>query len=256
MIIDSFVYNGEAEMLAFRLAMLGDYVDMFIIVESTHTFSGKHKKLTFDSIQFPLYEKVLYHPFTPRLEGLNFDSKPTRYEPAHDCWQIEYQQRNAILSALDGFSGDDTLIISDVDEIPSREVIKLAHLYKKQPAVCTQAFFYYSCKYLRQEQWNGSIITTVRNARNETPQGLRNKRNELNRIEPGGWHLSYFGDIKSKIEAFSHQELNVPEFKNATHIEKCKQTGADLFNRGTESVAVDKSFFPKYFVDNAPESWW
>src|SRR5262249_19082213 len=62
--------------------------------------------------------------------------------------------------------------------------------------------------------------------------------------------------IKKKIEAFSHQELNVPEFKDKTHIDRCRSAGEDLFKRGTKTIRVGPDFFPAYFKEAAPAHWW
>ena len=39
-IVDSFIFYNELDMLEFRLTELNDVVDYFVIVEATHTFSG------------------------------------------------------------------------------------------------------------------------------------------------------------------------------------------------------------------------
>ena len=46
MIIDSFLFNDEKELLELRLKVLYDYVDKFVIVECDHTFNGESKNLT------------------------------------------------------------------------------------------------------------------------------------------------------------------------------------------------------------------
>ena len=43
MIIDSFLFNGELELLELRLKVLYDYVDRFTIVENEYTFRGDKK---------------------------------------------------------------------------------------------------------------------------------------------------------------------------------------------------------------------
>ena len=47
-IIDCFIFYNELDLLTYRLNLLNNIVDYFIIVESTHTFVGKEKKLFFD----------------------------------------------------------------------------------------------------------------------------------------------------------------------------------------------------------------
>ena len=46
-IIDCFIFYNELDLLTYRLNLLKNIVDYFIIVESTHTFIGKEKKIIF-----------------------------------------------------------------------------------------------------------------------------------------------------------------------------------------------------------------
>jgi len=84
-------------------------------------------------------------------------------------------------------------------------------------------------------------------------------RNQLTKPYFKGWHLSYFGDanhIQNKIASFSHQELNLPPFLNATHINECIGSGRDLFGRRVGVTRVESSFFPDYFVELAKGYKW
>jgi beta-1,4-mannosyl-glycoprotein beta-1,4-N-acetylglucosaminyltransferase len=47
-IIDCFTFYNELDLLTYRLNVLNDVVDYFIIVESTHTFTGREKQLFFN----------------------------------------------------------------------------------------------------------------------------------------------------------------------------------------------------------------
>ena len=47
MIYDIFSFNNELDMLDIRLNVLSPYVDYFVIVEATETFSGVEKPLYF-----------------------------------------------------------------------------------------------------------------------------------------------------------------------------------------------------------------
>ena len=44
-IIDCFIFYNELELLTYRFNLLNNIVDYFIIVECSHTFIGKEKKL-------------------------------------------------------------------------------------------------------------------------------------------------------------------------------------------------------------------
>ncbi|STD21290.1 Glycosyltransferase family 17 [Enterobacter asburiae] len=47
MIYDCFLYYDEDMLLEIRLNTLADVVDRFVIVESTHTFTGKKEAAAF-----------------------------------------------------------------------------------------------------------------------------------------------------------------------------------------------------------------
>jgi beta-1,4-mannosyl-glycoprotein beta-1,4-N-acetylglucosaminyltransferase len=164
---------------------------------------------------------------------------------------MEHKQRGAIITACDDFSDDDILIMGDVDEIPSLEAIEWAKDNTRLlPIVCQQHIFYYNLRHLRQEIWCGSIFSTLRTARIIGTQELRNRRYILTRIGNAGWHLSYFYNadgIRRKLESYSHQEYNLPEFKNKEHINNCCNTGEDLFKKNIQTIKVEHKFFPLYF---------
>ena len=43
MLIDCFLFYNEIDLLKYRLYLLDDLVDFFVIVEATHTFVGNTK---------------------------------------------------------------------------------------------------------------------------------------------------------------------------------------------------------------------
>jgi glycosyltransferase involved in cell wall biosynthesis len=150
--------------------------------------------------------------------------------------------------------------MGDLDEIPSLEAVEWARKHAGQlPAVCQQHFFFYDLSHLKQEGWLGSIFSTMRSARSLGTQELRNRRGSITRLSNAGWHLSYFGDadeIVKKIMSFSHQELNIPEFTNKKHINRCLSSGEDLFKKSAKANKVGPGFFPPNFRIAAPEHWW
>ena len=55
------MYYDEDMILEFRLNYLNNYVDKFIIVESTYTHSGKKRKLLFDIDNYTKFkDKIVY----------------------------------------------------------------------------------------------------------------------------------------------------------------------------------------------------
>jgi hypothetical protein len=69
-------------------------------------------------------------------------------------------------------------------------------------------------------------------------------------IKHGGWHLSYFGTaefIKNKIENFSHQEYNTPNFTEIGSIDNKIQSRQDIYDRNIKLLKNESSYLPPGF---------
>jgi len=259
-IIDGFCFFNEFDMLEMRLKLLFDYVDKFVIVEANKTHAGADKPLNFPAHAERFRwaaEKIIYYPVQVDTSQLVMDRKAPGYDPKNPL-RIETAQRSVIINCCAGFDNFDLLVMGDIDEIPSREVFenfrKNDQIRASVPMACRQEMFYYNLQYLRLETWCGSVFSTVGMARHVGTQYLRDRREYYPRLDPGGWHLSYFADpqgIVAKIQAFSHQEVNRPKFLDSNHIDACIKSGKDLFNRDLQVRKVGREFFPAYFYDIA-----
>ena len=153
MLIDSFLFFNEIELVELRVKYLEKIVDYFVIVEANITHQGKKKDWNFPKIlgsnlkEFS--NKIQYHQ-------LNIDPDKIKNEESwiiddvkgDDAWRIENFQRNYIKTACEKFSNDDILIISDVDEIPSRkkiDFIKKCDFKTIAPIVLEQYLFHLDC---------------------------------------------------------------------------------------------------------------
>jgi beta-1,4-mannosyl-glycoprotein beta-1,4-N-acetylglucosaminyltransferase len=153
---------------------------------------------------------------------------------------MERQQRNAMAQPLDRFAPDDIVIFSDVDEIPNRNAIEEAATAVRngeRVVAFEQDFFYFNFDQLNANKWPGTLISTVGQVRAFTPDLFRTNRYTYPRIAGGGWHLSYWGSpyqIQYKIDNFSHQEVNLPQFNNIDNIANSITERKDLYNRAEE----------------------
>ena len=59
-IFDCITYFDEPLLFEIRLNVLNDYVDEFIVCESTYTHSGQIKKINFDKNNYPNFKKKNY----------------------------------------------------------------------------------------------------------------------------------------------------------------------------------------------------
>ncbi|WP_276390340.1 hypothetical protein [Eudoraea chungangensis] len=118
-IVDCFTLFNELDLLEIRLKYLFDTVDYFVIVEADRTHNGAKKDYflrdnmdRFKSFQ----EKIIYVPIEMKeydgVEGVT--------------WKRENYQRNCIQIGLDklNLNPNDFILISDLDEIPDKSVIK------------------------------------------------------------------------------------------------------------------------------------
>ena len=256
MIVDAFTFFNEKELVELRIKYLNDLIDYFVVVEADVTHTGKEKKWNFPSIlDNELKEfshKIKYHQMKIDLKKAERE-KSLNY--VGGTWGRSFKadniQRNYIKNASEQFSSKDIIIISDLDEIPSREKIdfvKNCDFKVIAPVAFDQALFHLNCKYLSLEKWIGSIVTTKELIEKYQPQIFRDNKNKISRFTEAGWSFSSFGGVsrvREKFEAFAHEEYNKEKFINETHIKKSAELGTDLFYRDVKKKQINKNFFPK-----------
>ena len=257
-IFDCFQYFNEEHIVDLRLNILNDFVDKFVIVESTVNHQGKNKKLHFDINK--------YSKFKDKINYIVVDDTPENLKKPHEGGEslVEQHQRNSITRGLTNALDDDIVILSDVDEIP--DLNKLSKFNKKNYAVFSQKMFMYKINLLnlKENNWHGSKICIKKNFK--SPQWLRDlkfkkypfwrfdKIKNIQIINDGGWHFAYLQtpeNISKKIKSFAHGEFNKDEIVNEVNIKYKIEQGKDIFDRGYDlrKVDVDTSF-PKYILNN------
>lgn len=261
MIIDAFSFFQEYDMLEFRLRMLYDHVDKFVIVESDTTYSGNKKPYNFlkrENRYAWARDKIIYHKFSPDTAGLDFSYRPKGYEPDAPQWKLENAQRNAILDVCGGFNDDAIIMVSDCDEIPSREVVEFRkNNILVHPMSCQQQVSAFALNYVYDIDWRGTTIATLGYARSVGTQVMRDMRNLYSPMPRAGWHLSYFDTpekIKYKIKSFAHAEYNNEEC--LSKVVGAAATGGNIFPGGSTARKALKSEYPDYFWSLAPKGWW
>ena len=121
-IIDCFIFYNELDLLKYRLNLLNNIVDYFIIVESTHTFIGKEKKLFFNE------NKHLFENFADKIIHIIVDDLPYKYNDVNisrnNVWNNEFFQRNAISRGINYIKD---LAQSDLIIISSYNILRIAN---------------------------------------------------------------------------------------------------------------------------------
>lgn len=237
-LVDCFTFYNELDMLKYRLGLLNDIVDYFILVESTHTFAGHAKPLYYsqNSAEFKQYNSKIIHIVVDDMKHLHPHINYSRNEQ----WLNEYHQRNCIdrgLSMLN-LNSSDLVMISDVDEISNPDVLKRLKNCGlsgySDPLSLVLDLYYYNLNSFAGSNWTLSKILTYGKYRelNRTCNDIRNLGTGM--VPSAGWHLSYFGDehmIRNKIINFSHQEFNSDNYTDLDKIGQKITNAKDLFGR-------------------------
>ena len=254
MIIDTFMFFNEKELLELRLRYLNSVVDCFVIVEANITHQGKEKPWNLEKyLENNLAEfknKIRYVKKIINIEEALKEEGLGGKDSVANSWKIENYHRNSIKENLENFKDHDVILISDIDEIPSVEKIsflKSCELKKIQPVAFEQKLFHLNCNYLTLTKWLGTIAVQKVFLKKYLPQILRSNANQMSIFVNAGWSFSSFGGkdrVIEKLEAFAHTEFNNNDFKDEKHIELCSLFGGDFFKRGEKRKKVDKSFFP------------
>jgi len=260
-IFDCFMYYDEEMILDLRLNILNEYIDYFIIVESTFNHNGKKRKLEFNLKNFDKFKKkIIYLIYDQEPNEVikinnedNDDEKSKKY--IFNAYYRENAQRNFITNGLDLAADEDLILISDVDEIPNLSNINFNKI-KEKLIFFKQKMFYYkfnlklpnftwigtkSCKkkYLKSPQW-------LRNIKDRKYSFYRidtifsdKKFIDLKFIENGGWHFTNIKNaeqIRFKLKSYlHHREFDV----NPLSIEEINKIIED--KKAIYNLNVDKS---------------
>ena len=257
MIVDAFTFFNEKELVELRIKYLNDVVDSFLIVEADHTHTGIKKNWNFPELlknnlkQFS--HKIQYNQMKVDLKKAEAEKNPNYIgKTLGRSWRVETMQRNFLKDSYQKVSsGDDIIIISDLDEIPSKDkvdFIKSSDFKLIAPVAFVQSLFHLNCKFLDLEEWIGSVVITSKLIEKYEPQIFRDYKNRISRFIDGGWSFSSFGGaerVRLKLEAFCHEEYNKKEYKAEEHLKKCMETGLDLFKRKSNKKKIEENYFPK-----------
>lgn len=203
MLVDTFMFYNELDILELRLTILDQYVDRFVLVEAEVNHIGGPKPLYFNE------NKERYAKWLPKITHVVV----TEAEAPKDesPWAREKYQRHCIVKGLEDVPDDAIVMISDMDEIPDMKKVP----FEKMPHfACTvhMWMFQYSFDYLfTGEPWFGTIVTTTELVKKHGPNQFRDQRWSFPVLQESGWHLSSFGDEKhvlNKLRTFAHAKDN------------------------------------------------
>jgi beta-1,4-mannosyl-glycoprotein beta-1,4-N-acetylglucosaminyltransferase len=236
-IFDCFTFFNELELLEIRLEELAPVVDRFVIAESPLTFTGRPKPLHFRD------KKARFAAFADKIIHIVADEQPITESP----WDREWYQRNALQRGIADAAPDDLILLSDIDEIPRRQVI--CKIKKSPPdlneVLCLELrMFYYFANLEFDDRWlrrgprclvKGGYfgMQKLRNIKgphssffhdmSRAISAWRESGRLLRRraIRDAGWHFSYLGGvaaIQEKVQSTSDGWKLPEDYKHAAAI--------------------------------------
>ena len=281
-IYDCTTFYSEHMMLDARFHILDKHVEKFIVTEATYSHSGKKKELNFNIDNFPKFkDKIIYLVIDKEPNNLIEEANVTdSIKRLNSIKRIELSY-DYMQNAIENIAEDDLVILSDNDEIPN--------LNSKQFQSCTknvilfkQLFFYYkfnlhydlmpwfgskACKKksLKSFSWLNNLKAKKYPFWRIDTYFSKNKLNNLEIIEDGGWHFTNLKspeDLFEKFKNFGHHD----EFENSgISVEMLKnyidqgivfynhfldQKNPNKWKNNYSLKKIDDHLLPKYLIEN------
>jgi len=281
-IYDCTTFYSEHMMLDARFHILDKHVEKFIVTEATYSHSGKKKELNFNIDNFPKFkDKIIYLVIDKEPNNLIEETNVTdSIKRLNSIKRIELSY-DYMQNAIENIAEDDLVILSDNDEIPN--------LNSKQFQSCTrnvilfkQLFFYYkfnlhydlmpwfgskACKKksLKSFSWLNNLKAKKYPFWRIDTYFSKNKLNNLEIIEDGGWHFTNLKspeDLFEKFKNFGHHD----EFENSgISVEMLKnyidqgivfynhfldQKNPNKWKNNYSLKKIDDQLLPKYLIEN------
>ena len=223
------MYYDEDLLLDIKLNALEKYVKKFVITEATYTHNGTKKKLNFNIQNFKKFkDKIDYivvdqQPPDIRKLDEKDNAKIKEEKLILNGMARDYFQRENLKKGLKNLDKDDLVIISDLDEVPNLENLRIDKI-NDNIIIFQQKMFYYKLNLLYEDFiWAGSKAVKYKNF--ISPQWLRNiksrkypfwrldvffskkKYSNLHYVDNGGWHFTCIRkpeDLVKKLLNFAH----------------------------------------------------
>jgi hypothetical protein len=235
--------RDELAMLQMRCEEMADYDVRHVVVESPVTHQGSPKPLYFAE------NKERFASWAGRISHIVADDLPDDPNP----WIREHAQRDAALAALVDAAAGDLVLISDVDEIPSRTALEA----KPRPAIALQQnVCAFAVDWLGFKERTSVIAVAAYVQERGSLAEIRDMRATWPVIWNGGFHFTWIGGrdwCLDKLGAFCHTE--------ATDVVRRGITSGAFIERGEwnvaqlEPVEVDGRWPAMIRERRCPESW-
>ncbi|CAO4177911.1 hypothetical protein [Methylorubrum populi] len=232
-VFDCFLFFNELDLLEIRLHELDESVDVFVIVEATVTFKGNHKPLYFSE------NRERFAPWLKKIRHLIVDDTPDTDDP----WVRQYYQRECLRKGFEDASPEDLIIISDVDEILSRDGVNRLKGETRNCYIET-LLFYQSLNLMTAtaRTWSQTFggpksqIDSIPNF--SEARAIKNM--DFGFVDAAGWHFSSVGNVSAimtKLSSISENSPQVLKMNNHGYLEKHK-SNRTLFFTGEKLINI------------------
>ncbi|KAI3991737.1 hypothetical protein MKX01_038135 [Papaver californicum] len=225
-VFDAVLFSNEVDLLQVRWNELYPYITQFVLLESNSTFTGLPKPLVFASHrdEFKFIE-----------DRLTYGTVGGRFRKGENPFVEEAYQRVALdqLLRVAGIMDDDLLIMSDVDEIPSRHTINLLRWCDDIPPILHLRLnnYLYSFEFLvDNKSWRASV-----HVYQSGKTRYAHYRQTDTILSDAGWHCSFcfrrISEFIFKMKAYSHfDRVRFSRYLNPKRVQDVICKGADLFD--------------------------
>ena len=255
-VFDTTIYNGEADLLEIRFNILNDFVDYFVIVEGTETFSGKFKPLYWverNKDRFDEWENKVIYVVVQGYRDDEIDNLVTDEFNLDLPFFRAFYQKECIRKGLAEAKDEDVIYYGDIDEIWTPQEVDDKVYNLEQLNYC------YYLNNRSSEKWVGTVVGKWGEMKKKTFKHWR--ATHTNILPNGGWHFTSQGgpeSVRHKLESYDHQEYATTE--NLELLEERIENGQDYLGRSHDwlgtpfTYRVDESELPSYILENR-ERW-
>jgi beta-1,4-mannosyl-glycoprotein beta-1,4-N-acetylglucosaminyltransferase len=272
-IYDCFNFFNELDLLEIRLNILYEYVDFFVIVESSVTHTGVDKEFYFENnkdrfskfldkiIHFKVFDTptdFLNLPISDdkTLSDINdFITKQTnRFDRRYQLdYGRDFFQKESVRRPLVMCEDEDIILISDADEIPNPEILKnLEKLdLEKNRYSLNQNMYCYYLNIFKESTWYGTKMSKYKNIKNISFNEIRGDETLTVKLPFGGWHFSFMGGedmVRKKMLSYSAKDLANNLVLES--IPKNIENNIDPFFRGNLTKVEIDDTFPIFIKNN------
>ncbi|UZJ53690.1 hypothetical protein CBS101457_003010 [Exobasidium rhododendri] len=230
---DATLLNTELDMLEIRLVELWSVVDMFLVLESTHSMTGSPKNLYYSQ------NRSRFDQWSSKIKYRTYQGRPM--QQGDGPFTLANEQRQGVTAFMWVNSlhpSDDVLVLmADVDEVPYESALRLLKACTAPLPIHLQLQNYlYSFEYpTLADSWRAQVHLW---SEARTFGGYRHGQSSEIMLASSGWHCSFcfptLSEFAVKMLSSSHLDrlLKRPNFSillSLKEIQKKICRGQDLY---------------------------